>query len=92
MVPVQDQQLVKGINDNIIDQIGHYRRIEHHIEEVGTIRQVEARIDPRVPLGTPVREGGDSPHLGEKPGCRNIQGLLGIVHLGIEAVHTVHHR
>ncbi len=92
MIPVKNEQLVEGRHHLMIDLVRLYRRIKHHIEKVGAIRKIVARVNYRMAYGILVGKGRNSPHLGNQPGRHLVDVFPRIGgHLRIKAAKRVDH-
>ena len=72
VIGVQDQQQVDRLVDHRIDVIGLARRREHHVQEVGDVGQLVARVQERLADRVLVGVGRHRRHLRQQPVHRDL--------------------
>ena len=92
MVRMQDKDLVQGSDNIIIYNVGFDRLVKHHVEEVGAIGKIMARINQGPAHGFLIGECGNSSHLGNKARGHNVNILQRIfTHFGVKVGKRVDH-
>ena len=65
--------------------IRSYYGVEHHIEEVGTVGKIMARVNQRPAHGFFIGKGGNRTHLGNEACGHDVNVFQGVFrHLGIK--------
>ena len=78
VVCVQDQDAVQGAHQHVVDLVLFARVREHHVHEVGAVRQVVAWVHERLADVVLVGHRDQGRQLGDQADCRDF-ALLGIV-------------
>ncbi len=93
VVGVQQQQLVERADGDIVGLIQLVRLREHHVQQVGRVPELVARVVDRPANGLAVACGGDCSDLAHEPGRRlhEVVAVLGQHERRLEATQGVDH-
>ena len=93
VIGMQDPEDIQRFYQVVVNLVGFDRRIEHHVEKIGAVRQVRTRVDDGVPPGHLIRHGRKGPHFGEQAGHGHVDLFfdgLGL-ELRVKAAQGIHH-
>ena len=93
MVGVENEDAAHGAREHRIDLVFLARHREAHMQEVGGVLEIIARIDEWLADGVFVGHGGDSRHLGDHAHARHLalRGILDVDRVVIEGRERADH-